>query len=443
MRIIFAILLIVLELKPAFAASYSLDQLLIIAEQNSAIKSAEFSALAQKRFANQQLYFENPQLNLGRNSEQNDYSLSQTIPFINKLQTKYNIEEAQFRIFEMRKNSLALMIKAELFGLIYQYQALKKKIDLANLRIRRLNLIDNYLSSIVLSSPTQQAQARITKDKIKLVQRDLLRLENQLYQIWRHANIYLNLDEDKPEIRTAWLDGRLIANREKLIETALDKNFTIQEQKFLLTKYHSELTYAKLEKMPDINLSLSRKIGNGAMAGQDTNGVGISLALPLFNRNQEKVLGAQSQIKAQEYELEFQKNALFNAIVAEINRFETAIKIAEIFHFSGLENKPSMTFSGKTKNNKKIAQQTELQNDTVEFNGHSHLDDYIARIVNRLNRANGDFKKGILEFITYIELDSQEYAMIDTALDNQVELAFSYGNLMLKIGEFLMPKTSD
>ena len=50
-----------------------------------------------------------------------------------------------------------------------------------------------------------------------------------------------------------------------------------------------------------------------------------------------------------------------------------------------------------------------------------------------------DFKKGILEFITYIELDTQEYNSIDVALDTQVQLANNYSNLMIKIGNFIIP----
>ena len=120
--------------KPTFANIYSLEQLLKIAEENSAIKSAELSVAAQQRFANQQLYWENPQISINRSSKQSDYNLSQSIPYLGKLQTRFNIEETQAKIYEMRKNNLALLIKSELFGLIYQYQTLRKKIELAEPR---------------------------------------------------------------------------------------------------------------------------------------------------------------------------------------------------------------------------------------------------------------------------------------------------------------------
>ena len=51
------------------------------------------------------------------------------------------------------------------------------KIILAQKRITRLSLIDRFLSSINLSSPTQKAQSKITKDKIRLIINDLLKLQ--------------------------------------------------------------------------------------------------------------------------------------------------------------------------------------------------------------------------------------------------------------------------
>ena len=63
----------------------------------------------------------------------------------------------------------------------------------------------------------------------------------------------------------------------------------------------------------------------------------------------------------------------------------------------------------------------------------------IKTIIFRLSEANSDFKKGVLDFITYIELDSQKYQIIDTILNNQVELAMSYAELMKKVGNFTIP----
>jgi hypothetical protein len=116
-------------------------------------------------------------------------------------------EEAQFQAFEARKNNISLFVKSEVFRLLYLYKALKTQIDLAQKRLDRLSLVDKYLSVIVLNSPTKKAQWHITKAKIRLVKRDMIRFQNQLYQTWNEANIYLNLDKEPDHISLEWLTG--------------------------------------------------------------------------------------------------------------------------------------------------------------------------------------------------------------------------------------------
>jgi outer membrane protein TolC len=391
----------------AFCKDYKIGELIDIAEKNSPnIRAAQYSALAQKRLANQQKYWSNPVVSFGRLGGQDIYGVSQTIPFYNKLQSKYDIEEAEFRVLETRKNNLALFVKSEVFSLLYQYQALQKKIELAQKRLDRLNLVDKYLTTIVLSSPTKKAQWQITKDKIRLVERDLIKYRNELYQTWNLANVYLNLESEPSNISFEWLDDSNYKGKKFFVETAIENNLELKEQKILISKYKSELSFAKVEQMPDVSVSATRQNGGsatglGGLPNQDATGVGLSLSIPLINRNQEKIASSESKIKAQEFEVEFQRNQLVKLISNDVNEYETSLKLAKNFPVSN-----------------------------------------INKIVSRLSEANSDFKKGVLDFITYIELDSQEYQTIDTILDTQVELAASYADLMKKVGNFTLPNST-
>lgn len=385
----------------AFSKSYKIEELLEIAERNSTnVKAANYRAVAQKHLANQQKYWDNPSVSFGNIGNQNTYAVSQTIPFFGKLQSKYDIEEAEFRILETRKNNLSLFVKAEVFNLIYQYQALKQKIELAQKRLDRLSSVEKYLHNIALNSPTKRAQAKITNDRIKLIERDLLKYRNLAFQLWNQANIFLNLEEEPDEIKLSWIDNKTYKGRQFLVDAAIENNFDLKEQRLLIKKYKSELAFSKLEQMPDVNVSATREENTSAsLNGRDSTGVGISVSIPLFNRNQEKTISSHSKINAQEYELEFRTEQLIRLISNDINEFETSLKLTKEF--------PSAS---------------------------------IKKILINLNQANNDFKKGVLDFITYIELDSQEYQMIDTVIDTQVQVANSYASLMTKIGNFIIPK---
>ncbi|MBU6339485.1 MAG: TolC family protein, partial [Rickettsiales bacterium] len=313
----------------AFSKDYKIEELLNIAEQNSSnIQSAKYLAESQKRFSNQQKYWSNPVIGFDRIAGQDNYSLSQTIPFYNKLENRYNVEEAEYRALEARKNNISLFVKAEVFRLIYQYQTLKKQIELAQKRLDRLQLVDKYLATIVLSSPTKKAQWQITKDRIRLVERDLIKFKNDLYQTWNAANVYLNLEAEPNNIDLNWLDDNNYQGKKFFIETALENNWDLKEQKILISKAKSELSYAEIEQMPDVNVSAIRQnASNSTNAGNyDSTGIGLSVSVPLVNRNQEKIASAQSKIKAQEASFEFERNKLIQLISNDISQYETALK---------------------------------------------------------------------------------------------------------------------
>jgi outer membrane protein TolC len=316
---------------------------------------------------------------------------------LKKLESKFNIEDSQFKILDNQKNNLILNIKAQCFSLIYAYNINSKKIILAQKRIDRLSIIDRFLSSINLTSPTKIAQAQITKNKIKLIKNDLLKLKFRETQLWNNLNIYLGFI-NKVNFNTPWLNNKSFPKVETLLQEAIQKNLNLQENKNLLKKYQAQLQYNRLEKMPDFSISLANTRSNFNGSSASSNSIGLSLSIPLINHNQEKILASQSQIKAQEYQIEFNQNLLTNELATEINHFQTNLKIADDFSFK-----------------------------------------IINQAIARLNQANLDFKKGILEFITYIELDTQEYNSIDVALDTQVQLANNYSNLMIKIGNFIIP----
>lgn len=377
--------------------NYSIAEILTIVEKNPAIKSAEFMMIAQRNLALQEKYWQNPQINFGFGNNTQSYQASQLIPFIGKLESKFNIEDSQFKILENQKNNLILNIKAQCFSLIYAYNINSKKIILAQKRIDRLSLIDRFLSSINLTSPTKIAQGQITKNKIKLIKNDLLKLKFRETQLWNNLNIYLGFI-DKVNFNTPWLNNKSFPKVETLLQEAIQKNLNLQENKNLLKKYQAQLHYNRLEKMPDFSISLVNTRSNFNGSSASANSIGLSLSIPLINRNQEKILASHSQIRAQENQIEFYQNLLTNELATEINHFQTNLKIADDFSFK-----------------------------------------IIDQAIARLNQANLDFKKGILEFITYIELDTQEYNSIDVALDTQVQLANNYSNLMIKIGNFIIP----
>ena len=78
-----SLLLLILLASEGFCLEYNIDNLLKIAEENSVnIQAFDLFAQSQKSFANQQKYWSNPTISATKSNSQNNFSLSQEIPFL-------------------------------------------------------------------------------------------------------------------------------------------------------------------------------------------------------------------------------------------------------------------------------------------------------------------------------------------------------------------------
>jgi cobalt-zinc-cadmium efflux system outer membrane protein len=86
-------------------------------------------------------------------------------------------------------------------------------------------------------------------------------------------------------------------------------------------KYNQKLlTYEKSQRSPDIALSLNYDRYGGVW--KNFFGVGISLDLPIFNRNQGNIKMAKLQIEQSNYDAEHQKNVIQQEIAEIYNNYK-------------------------------------------------------------------------------------------------------------------------
>ena len=284
MRYLLALLLI-FAYSPAFSSVYSLDKLLEIGEKNSEnIKAVEYFANSQLHLAKQQKYWSNPNVGFENSKNSDNFIISQTVPFYNKLSSKYKIEESEYKILSIKKNETALLVKAEIFNLAYQYYGLQKKIKLFEKRISRLSSVDKYLSNIVLVSPTKHSQAYIVKDKISLLKRDLIKMESSLYQIWNKMNIFLQLEE-VPDVEIKFYAKKPFnqINQVEFIDKSIDQNLFLRQQKQAIEKYKAEISFAKIEQMSDLSISVTNSSSSSSSQGAGGGSNKIGFGATSFN----------------------------------------------------------------------------------------------------------------------------------------------------------------
>ena len=398
MKRLFFLLLICFS-HSSYAQQYFVEDLLEVAQKNALnIRAAEDLVLSQKDLAMQEKYWSNPSFGFSLEKENSGFNIGQVVPFYSKLQKKYDIQNWDSSIFATQKQNLELLVKAEVFALVYRYFGVKTKIDLFKKRLDRLASVNRYLDGIVLTSPTKKSQAFIVKDRINLITKDVIVLENELVQIWNRINIFTLLDS-RPEILVRWIALQGLIKKDDLKALALENNLTLKEQKQLVERLKSELSFAKIEQMPDVGFSIAKSAAGTSNSASGAYVFGVSASVPLFNTNQYKISGLNLKVKAQESSYRFYYNQVEKLIESDLNKYDALFSIAEIFPVSRID---------------------------------------VA--IKRLSSANFDFKKGILDFITYIELDSQEYEVINTVIETQVDIASVYADLMVKSGNFVLPR---
>ena len=222
---------------------YNIGEIIALAKNNSLnIKSAQSFSLAQQDFSNQEKYWQNPAIGFEFNNQSsgrqsgsgsssgNNVTISQNLPFFSKLQKKYQIADVDFKILATQSNNLALLVEVEVFSLLFQHYGILQKIELAKKRLKRLNNVSKYLASINLNSPTKITQANIVYDKINLINRELIMLQSDLFNIWQQINNFVDLPQDAV-VKMEWPKDEINFNFDAISNLAIENNFTLKLQK--------------------------------------------------------------------------------------------------------------------------------------------------------------------------------------------------------------------
>ena len=261
---------------------------------------------------------------------QKSFQLEQLILLGGKRKSQIDLAKTDVAIAELEFQNLARQLKFKLhtkLAEIGQQQVLLKKYD------AQLSLLD----TIIVANEKQ-----VVKGNVPL--KDLVRLKG----------VYLNLNNDRAELLHEFFDAQAVVQTllqtQDLVEfgfsdediAARIKDTNLDELKAEAIANHPELLIIKQNKIqaeqwlnyqhklaiPDINLFASYDQRGGAFLNQVN--AGISIPLPLWNRNQGNVKSSEYHLREMTYNLqamqqqklsELQNNfALYRQTVSEYNK---------------------------------------------------------------------------------------------------------------------------
>ena len=241
--------------------------------------------------------------------------LEQMIRTAGKRQKIIDVEKTSKEIvvqeFEMFLLSLKTELRINLHEIIY-LQSYLEVIDFQQKSIN--NLVEVYKK--------QASAGNIAKSELIRLQSSLVEMETEanellieLHGLYKSLKILLNVP---PE--TEIFISNATAETKNPDELSLSQLFDIAQNThpvFLLSdlniKYHKNLLcYEKSQRSPDVGVSLNYDRYGGVW--KNFVGVGVSVDIPMFNRNQGNIKAAKLSIEQSNYNADYQKNIVLQDI---------------------------------------------------------------------------------------------------------------------------------
>ena len=241
--------------------------------------------------------------------------LEQMIRTAGKRRKLVNLEKVSKEIAIQEFELLLLGLKTELRNLLYETIYLQSYINIMKMQ-------ENVINNLVEVYKVQSANGNIAKSELIRLQSSLIELESEsnealieLRKQYKELKILLNIN---PETEILITD--FTAETKNPNEILLNQLFEMAENarpEFLLSdlavKYNEKLlVYEKSQRSPDVALSVSYDRYGGVW--KNFVGVGVSMDIPAFNRNQGNIKMAKLMIDQSNYNAEYQKNIIYQEI---------------------------------------------------------------------------------------------------------------------------------
>jgi cobalt-zinc-cadmium efflux system outer membrane protein len=241
--------------------------------------------------------------------------LDQVIRTAGKRRKLINLEKVSKEIAIQEFELFLLSLKTELKTILYETLYLQSHFNLIQKQ-------QESVETLVEVYKTNLSRRNIAKNELIRLQASLIELETEsnellkeLHQQYKNLKILLNIS---PETDISILPSTTTTKNPK--ELVLSELYEIAKRShpdFLLSdlniNYNEKLLqYEKSQRSPDIALNLKYDRYGGVW--KNFVGLGMSLELPVFNRNQGNIKMTKLKIEQSAYSAEYQKNVILHEV---------------------------------------------------------------------------------------------------------------------------------
>ena len=249
--------------------------------------------------------------------------LEQIVRTAGKRRKLVNLEKVSKEIAIQEFEALLLGLKTELRSILYETSYLQSYLKIIQVQQESVtNLVEIYKN--------QTTAGNIAKSELIRLQSSLIELETEANEIrtelnrqYKELKILLNV---APQTAISILPAVISAkNPDEILLVDLLETAKNSRPEFLLsdlnTQYNEKLlVYEKSLRSPDVGLSLNYDRYGGVW--KNFVGIGVSVDIPAFNRNQGNIKMAKTSIEQANYNAEYQKSTILQEITEIYYNYE-------------------------------------------------------------------------------------------------------------------------
>lgn len=302
-----------------------------------------------------------------------------------------NLRAARVRV-EQQKGERALA--HTIVVLAYAHSVNHQKVEFADKRLRRFAVIREYLAGHLFASPQKTAESRIVENHLRNLTADHLTLQAAHEVSFEQLDRYIAL-EGEPDIHVEvpWLRGVRQLEPDMWIREAVAGNRDLQIQELSVEVARAQVSRARVEAWPDIAVSA---FFQRETAGETERAIGggLSIGLPLFNRNRRAIESSEMNARAEEHALRLKRRELVGAVKQLLVEYNMLRRIVA-----------------------------------------DYPESLLGELHQQLADAERGFRQGRVDLLTLLELDAEVDETANRAFDAQHALIVNASTLMLLKGD--------
>jgi outer membrane protein TolC len=393
------ILILIFLLSPILATTISVGDLIKLGEAYSPqIRGQELNLSASENLLKQSRILSNPVFTFQGGSLKSgsqagavaDFTLGQPLPWPGKRKARIESQEFSLKIAQLTKDEAKLEVSHRIFINVAELAALQELEGHYSERKRRFSLIEKSLRSRPQASPKQKADRDLIESQINLMEKTMLDIIARKEGLLWDLKIFTNSSFDR--VVFPWESLPTALNRNDYVQS-LENSPRFKQIKLELSLAENKITQARLEARPDVLVGVNYRQENVAPVNHFYHGQ-VSVIIPIVDYGQHSVEVARAERSRTSAFHHFERDQLSSLVHQYFAQYEASKKATEVFKFKNL-----------------------------------------GQIEKKFYDAEESFRKGLIDALTFLQIDSQVHENIDQIYLSRVSYVASISNLNLLIGK--------